>query len=237
MLKIGVWSNRSMMEQCVNKGPHCNIDKWHWEAETFPFCFLLSSLSSRNDLQTTEGQNKHWLQGNLNLCDKDALRQQLTVLNELRTPGRWSMPLKTRASPNRSILCYSLSQHPEQRCVFICKSVCICVLVSVIMFLFSLSLLHPPLSPLVAVQCLELNWYSAYFQRMKRVYWTLAGDPWGASKNWVGGWYPVLKIVLANGVLLVSHELVASETQKTVKKSADCYRKVFSLNTLGICIF
>lgn len=74
--------------------------------------------------------------------DKDALRQQLTDLNELRTPARWSMPLKTRASPNRSILCYSFSLLSVHHCVFICKSVCICVVVSMIMFLFTLLLFH-----------------------------------------------------------------------------------------------
>lgn len=117
------------------------------------------------------------------------------------------------------MFCYILSQHPEQHCVFICKSVCIYGLVSVIMFLFDLSLFYPSsLFPLVAILFkteLVLCIPSKNEKSLLNTY--LLVTPEKPVKTEEGEDTLVLKIMMANGAVLISHEMVASETQKTVK--------------------
>lgn len=117
------------------------------------------------------------------------------------------------------MLYYILSQHPEQHCVFICKSVCICGLVSVIIFLFDLSLFCPSsLFPLVAIQFrteLVLCKLSKNEKSLLNTY--LLVTPEEPVKTEEVENTLVLKIMMANGAVWIRHEMVASETQKTVK--------------------
>lgn len=99
------------------------------------------------------------------------------------------------------------------------KSVCICGLVSVIIFLFDLGLFYPSfLFLLVAVLFrTELVLYTLSKNEKKLLNTYLLVTPEEPVKTEEVEDTLVLKIMMTNGAVLTSHEMVASETQKTVK--------------------